>query len=92
MQSHKVIEVMETKKEHSPSLTKTADRRKWVEFVGAVKLELKRIEWTSQEELKAYTKIVVACMFALGFSIYVIDLIIRGCLTGIDLFIKLLTG
>ncbi|MBS0623380.1 MAG: preprotein translocase subunit SecE [Verrucomicrobia bacterium] len=83
---------MDIKKEQTQSSVNSSSQQKLVGFMGEVKKELGRIEWTSQEELKAYTKIVVACMFAFGFSIYVIDLVIRGCLGGMNLFIKLLTG
>lgn len=55
-----------------------------VDFVGDVKTELKKISWTSPDELRVYTKIVVAMTFFLGMSIYVIDLFIQGFLTGLS--------
>lgn len=57
---------------------------KVVDFVGDVKSELKKISWTSPDELRVYTKIVVAMTFFLGMSIYVIDLFIQGFLTGLS--------
>lgn len=83
---------METKKGRPSAASKAADGRKVVRFMGEVKLELKRVDWTSKEELKAYTKIVVACIFAFGFSIYFIDLLIRGCLGLVNMMVKLLIG
>lgn len=44
------------------------------------KEELKKITWTSQEELKVCTKVVLGSIFALGVGIYAIDLSIRGIL------------
>ncbi len=46
------------------------------------KEELKKITWTTQEELKVCTKVVLGSIFALGVGIYAIDLSIRGILEG----------
>lgn len=48
------------------------------EFVGEIKAELKRISWTSPEELRAYTKIVVGATFFCGMGIYFMDLLIQA--------------
>jgi len=88
----KAIQGMEDKKVQSQPFAQGASGKKLVGFVGEVKQELKRIEWTSKDELKAYTKMVVACMFLFGLSIYMIDLVIRGCLASVNFFIKLLIG
>lgn len=87
----KAVQKMDIKKGQSQAI-KSVDKKKFLNFFVEVKSELKRVEWTSKEELKAYTKIVIACMFAFGFSIYLIDLVIRGCLDGINLFVKFLIG
>ncbi len=50
------------------------------EYLGEVKTEFKKITWTTQDELKAYTKIVVAATFIFGLVIYGTDLFIQGCL------------
>ena len=84
-----VMGVIDAKKGVS---SKMMDRKKFRDLLGEIKQELKRIDWTSKEELKAYTKVVIACMFAFGFSIYFIDLTIRGCLSGINLLITWLVG
>ena len=44
------------------------------------KEELKRISWTSKEELKSLTKIVIGATFAFGLGIYLVDLVIKGVL------------
>lgn len=46
------------------------------------KEELKKITWTSPEELRVCTKVVLGSIFALGVGIYAIDLSIRGILEG----------
>ncbi len=68
------------------------EAKKVVTFVGEVKQELKKIEWTSKEELKAYTKIVLASTFLFGLFVYSIDLIMRGILSALDGFLKFIGG
>lgn len=51
-----------------------------VEFVGEVKGEMNKITWTSSDELRTYTKIVVACTFLFGVSIYLMDVVIQNVL------------
>lgn len=62
------------------------------EFIGEVKAELKRIDWTSQEELKVYTRIVVIATFALGLGIYFVDLFIQTFLMGLGNIVRWLIG
>lgn len=62
------------------------------DFVGDVKGEMKKITWTPVDELKSYTKIVVAATFAAGFAIYAIDVSIQLALSGLGLFMRLFTG
>ena len=57
-----------------------------IDFVGDIKEELKRISWTSPEELRVYTKIVVGITFFLGMGIYCLDLIIHGALSILNYF------
>lgn len=61
------------------------------DFMGEVKAEVKRISWTSPEELKVYTKIVVAMAFFLGMGIYVVDLLIQSFLNGLGFLFHLLS-
>lgn len=58
------------------------------DFLGDVKEELFRINWTSPEELRVYTKIVVGMTFVLGMGIYVIDLFIQNFLHGLNHFLQ----
>lgn len=68
------------------------DVKKIAHFIGDVKQELKRVEWTSKDELKSYTKIVLISTFLFGFFIYLIDLTIQGVLGGINFIISALFG
>ncbi|MBA3957874.1 MAG: preprotein translocase subunit SecE [Parachlamydiaceae bacterium] len=79
MEAKKAQTVATTKSEEAPVTT-----GKVVDFMGDVKAELKRISWTSPEELRVYTKIVVAMTFFMGMSIYFVDLLIQSFLTGLN--------
>jgi preprotein translocase subunit SecE len=85
------VQRMDVKKGRSTSASKM-EGRKVISFVGDVKQELKKVEWTSKEELKSYTKIVLASTLVFGMFIYLIDLVIQGFLNGINLLVKFFTG
>jgi preprotein translocase subunit SecE len=61
-------------------------------FISEVKQEFNRVDWTSKEELKTYTKIVVGSTFFFGLVIYVVDLTLRGTLELINEGFKFLVG
>jgi preprotein translocase subunit SecE len=60
--------------------------------VHELKEELKKVTWTSKDELVLFTKIVVGSTFALGLGIYGIDLVIKGVLNGFGALIHLIFG
>lgn len=62
------------------------------EFVGEVKQELRRIDWTNKEELKLYTKIVLCSAFFFGMLIYCFDLVVQGALRGVQWVFSLFGG
>lgn len=72
------------------SRTAAFDGKKIIAFVGEVKQELKKIDWTTKEELKLYTKLVLLSTFIFGFFVYGIDLVMRGALGGIENLLKLI--
>lgn len=82
------VKAMDSKKNQQSALPApknkdaATDRRKLqvADFVGEIKAELKRINWTSPDELKTYTKIVVGATFFCGMGIYFMDLIIQASL------------
>jgi preprotein translocase subunit SecE len=49
-------------------------------LIREYKEELKKVSWTTKEELIFFTKIVVITTFAFGIGIYVVDLVIKGVL------------
>lgn len=78
----------------SPSAAKNTDlipvKKKG--FVESLKEEMRKVSWTSKEELKTCTKIVLGSIFAFGFTIYGIDLFLRAALQGIATLSRLITG
>ena len=57
--------------------TITSEKKK-VSFFREVQNELKKVTWTSREELLFCTKAVIIATFLFGLTIYVVDLGIRG--------------
>lgn len=51
---------------------------------------MKKVSWTSKEELKTCGKIVIGSIFVLGLGIYLIDLFIRLVLSGIGNLVRLI--
>ncbi len=61
-------------------------------FVGDVKEELRKINWTSPDELRVYTQITVGATFVLGLGIYFIDIFIQLALSGISNIVRFIFG
>ncbi|MBM3201918.1 MAG: preprotein translocase subunit SecE [Chlamydiae bacterium] len=59
-------------------------------FVKGLKEELKKVSWTSREELILCTKIVVGATFSFSLAIYVVDLFVRGVVNGFHQIIRLI--
>ncbi|MEM7174706.1 MAG: preprotein translocase subunit SecE [Chlamydiota bacterium] len=53
-------------------------------FFREMKEEMKRVSWTTRDELRNCTKIVVTSIFVFGMGIYLADLFIRLSLSGIE--------
>lgn len=91
--------VMEIKKPQSTQATATTSRetsistaKKAEDYVGEIKAEIQKISWTSKEELRVYTTIVVVATFAFGLGIYLIDLVIQTVLSSVAAIIHLMGG
>lgn len=56
--------------------------RKKLSYFREVQSELKKVTWTTKEELYFSTKAVILATFFFGFAIYIADLAIRN---GMDL-------
>jgi preprotein translocase subunit SecE len=63
--------------------------REWIE---GIKQEIKTIHWTSPEELRTYTKVVVGATFFFGMGVYFVDLFIHGALNFLTWMSRLLVG
>ncbi len=55
-------------------------RRRVFNAIQELKEELKKVSWTTKDELKLSTKIVIGAIFLFGLGIYLFDLVIKGCL------------
>ncbi|MBA2727870.1 MAG: preprotein translocase subunit SecE [Parachlamydiaceae bacterium] len=63
-----------------------------IEFVSGIKEEFGRITWTSPDELRTYTKIVVGTTFALGLGIYCVDFLIQATLNVVGYVFHMIFG
>jgi preprotein translocase subunit SecE len=68
------------------------DSRKIINFLSDVKSELYKISWTTPEELKTYTKIVIGATFCFGMGVYITDLMIQLLLGTLESTIRLIGG
>jgi preprotein translocase subunit SecE len=68
------------------------NRPKAATVVREFRDELKKVSWTTKEELKLFTKIVVGATFILGLGIYVVDLMIKGGLQLIGRIVHFIFG
>ncbi len=60
----------------------TITEKKKISYFREVQNELKKVTWTSKQELIFCTKAVIIATFLFGFAIYAVDLAIRGILNG----------
>lgn len=59
-------------------------------FIQEMKDELKKVSWTTKDELRLCGKIVIGAIFALGIGIYTVDLLIKLVLDGAGYFVRLI--
>lgn len=71
---------------------RSKDSRKIVNFLADVKSELYKISWTTPDELKTYTKIVIGATFCFGMGVYITDLMIQLFLGTLESTIRLIGG
>jgi preprotein translocase subunit SecE len=90
----KAMEVKKTQQLSRPPAADTTETvvkaNQWRTSLGDIKSEFSKITWTSPEELRTYTKIVVAGTFIFGMGIYFMDLTIQAVLSGLNFFMRLL--
>lgn len=61
-------------------------------YFADLKAEFYKITWTSRDELKTYTLVVVAATFILGFAVYMTDVAIQGALAMVDMIVRVIFG
>jgi preprotein translocase subunit SecE len=61
-------------------------------FFGELKEELKKVSWTTKDELISSTKVVLLSIFLFGLGIYVVDLLVKGVLEGIKVSLRFIFG
>jgi len=83
---------MEIKKPQQTINERAFSSKRVQDFVADIKGEIKRITWTSREELLFYTKLVVGATFVFGMAIYVLDLLIQATLGGLNFLLQLISG
>ena len=66
--------------------------KKKVSYFREVQNELKRVTWTTKEELIFSTKAVVIATFVFGIAIYVVDLGVKGTLDLARNFVQMIFG
>jgi len=72
--------------------TLSTGEKKKVSYFREVQNELKKVSWTSKEELIFCTKAVIFATFFFGLTIYGVDLIIRGVLDGFTAILRMIFG
>lgn len=83
---------VEQKKDSSQKERKTFSFAALYDFIGEVKSELQRINWTSSDDLKTYVKVVVSVTFIFGMGIYGIDLVIQTILSALRFIVHAVFG
>jgi len=84
---------MDTKLEPSRAATvKTAKARRLFDFIQEIKDELRKVSWTTKEELIFSTKAVIGSIFVLGLGIYGVDLIVKRVLDLISFAVHYIFG
>lgn len=88
----KAIQKMDAKNGRTNTSAKRSDGKQLLAFFSDVKQELKKVDWTSKDELRSYTKIVLISTLVFGMFIYFVDLIIQGFLGGIQALVRFFIG
>jgi len=86
------MNLMDAKKRQKSSDSSQGLLKSFLNFLAEVKQEIQKITWTSKEELRVYTKIVVGATFLLGLGIYAIDLFIRSTFDALSVIIHWIAG
>lgn len=74
----------------TPMSTSGKESRK--HYFQDIKSEIKKISWTTKDELIFSTKLVVLSTVVFGLAIYFMEIVIRACLGFLGLIAKLIGG
>lgn len=74
------------------SSMETEVKEKKPSYFRQVQQEIKKISWTSKEELILSTKIVIISTFLFALGIYMADISIRSVFSMISNLVRLITG
>lgn len=69
-------------------MTETTKKAKKWNFFFDIKEELKKVSWTTKQDLVLCTKIVIGATFGFGLGIYLVDLLIKGSFDALNLLVK----
>jgi preprotein translocase subunit SecE len=67
-------------------------RKSLFTHIQELKDELKKVSWTTQEELKFSTKIVIWSVLIFGMGIYLVDFVIKGGLEFVKTVVHFIFG
>lgn len=67
-------------------------KKKVFSFIQDLKAELRKVSWTTKDELIISTKVAIGATFLFGLGIYLIDLVIKGALDFIALIVHFIFG
>ncbi len=73
-------------------MTTITTQRKKSSYFREVQGELKKVSWTSKQELFSSTKAVIMATFIFGFGIYFCDLLIRGSINSLGNLARVIFG
>ncbi len=68
------------------------NRKSLFTYIQELKDELKKVSWTSLEELRFSTKMVVLATIFFGLGIYLVDFVIKGSLDSIRAILHFIFG
>jgi preprotein translocase subunit SecE len=68
------------------------NRKSIFTYIQELKDELKKVSWTTQEELRFSTKMVVLTTIFFGLGIYLVDFFIKGSLDSIRTVLHFIFG
>lgn len=67
-------------------------KKRAFDYLQELKDELKKVSWTTKEELTLSTKVVIGSTFLFGIGIYLFDLMIKGALDLVALIVHFIFG